>query len=592
MFALFVFLAWIIAAAEPGDVVINEIAWMGTRASANDEWIELYNNTGQPVDLSGWALTAADGTPAIELSGTIEPHGFFLLERTDDATVRGMEADLIYSGALSNEGEWLTLADEDGNVIDQVNPEGIEWPAGDNDSKRSMERIDPLASGQNNWASHNNSLFNGRDADNQPLLGTPNAKNSVSNRLPICTEAQTQAAPGVPIEIDLTQRCADDDELSFGVADMPDHGSLQCDQHLCTYTSDNGYLGEDSITFSAGDRSQHRVLFTVFILVGGGSGATDAVFFVESVNGSDSNDGLNATRPLASIETAIEKASDNAKIIVLGGVYHTPLVIDKPLTLEAVSAATIEVGGQTAITIQSDHVNVVGFSIQNAEVGVQIAPGMKNIRIERSALVGNAVAVNNLSDTAVQAINVWWGCNVGPNQAGCDRTSGSVSASPWLVVELTTMFNEVPIQTDATMIVDLTRNTQGEQIANVLSRPVTVRTQTTAQSLTLPNRSTFVDEVWGSMATLAVLLMMTDWRKVCGSHAQGLMISLCCLMAVGITGCDTGDENPATQTRIERQIDHGQLRFFLTSDRAQTLTVQAVIDEQTLSVEVEFINPS
>ena len=28
------------------DVVINEIAWMGTVADGNDEWIELYNPTG------------------------------------------------------------------------------------------------------------------------------------------------------------------------------------------------------------------------------------------------------------------------------------------------------------------------------------------------------------------------------------------------------------------------------------------------------------------------------------------------------------------------------------------------------------------
>ncbi len=33
-------------AAGAGDVLINEIAWMGTTASYNDEWIEWYNNSG------------------------------------------------------------------------------------------------------------------------------------------------------------------------------------------------------------------------------------------------------------------------------------------------------------------------------------------------------------------------------------------------------------------------------------------------------------------------------------------------------------------------------------------------------------------
>lgn len=51
----------------PGDVVINEVAWMGTAADYRDEWIELYNNSQENIDLSGWSLSAADGTPDISL---------------------------------------------------------------------------------------------------------------------------------------------------------------------------------------------------------------------------------------------------------------------------------------------------------------------------------------------------------------------------------------------------------------------------------------------------------------------------------------------------------------------------------------------
>ena len=43
------------AAAEPA-VLINEVAWMGTAVSANDEWLELYNQTEQEIDLAGWKL--------------------------------------------------------------------------------------------------------------------------------------------------------------------------------------------------------------------------------------------------------------------------------------------------------------------------------------------------------------------------------------------------------------------------------------------------------------------------------------------------------------------------------------------------------
>ena len=31
------------------DIVVNEVAWMGTTTSYNDEWIELYNSTGSSV---------------------------------------------------------------------------------------------------------------------------------------------------------------------------------------------------------------------------------------------------------------------------------------------------------------------------------------------------------------------------------------------------------------------------------------------------------------------------------------------------------------------------------------------------------------
>src|SRR3989344_7132323 len=52
-----------------GKVVINEIAWAGTVASANDEWLELYNTENYDINLSGWTLKAENGTPDITISG-------------------------------------------------------------------------------------------------------------------------------------------------------------------------------------------------------------------------------------------------------------------------------------------------------------------------------------------------------------------------------------------------------------------------------------------------------------------------------------------------------------------------------------------
>ncbi|WP_037985635.1 phospholipase D-like domain-containing protein [Thalassobacillus devorans] len=155
-------------AAVSGDVIINEVAWMGTTVSYSDEWLELYNPSSQDVDLTGWSLDAQDGTPAIALSGTIPAKSYYIIERTDDSTVSGVAANLIYYGSLSNSGEVLKLRDETGNIIDEVDA----WHAGDNDTKATMERIDPDKSGinANNWANST--------ADYTEGLGTPKAANS------------------------------------------------------------------------------------------------------------------------------------------------------------------------------------------------------------------------------------------------------------------------------------------------------------------------------------------------------------------------------------------------------------------------------
>lgn len=121
-------------------ILINELAWMGTENSSSDEWIELYNSGEADVDLTDWKLEATDGSPSIQLAGTIETGKYFLLERTDDDSVPSVTADLIYTGALGNTGEWLKLINSEGITIDEINAnEG--WPAGDNSTKQPMERV-------------------------------------------------------------------------------------------------------------------------------------------------------------------------------------------------------------------------------------------------------------------------------------------------------------------------------------------------------------------------------------------------------------------------------------------------------------------
>lgn len=181
-------------------VVVNEVAWAGTSASGADEWLELYNNTGETIPLADWKLySQTDLSPYLSLSGSVAPHSYYLIERknsgeTNEATessVTDIPADLwaSFGFGLNNNGEQLVLAyapmGEATTTIDTVATcQGGFWCAGSSASEYlSMERYDTLQSGAlaSNWYSHlGEDILNGRDAAGHPIQGTPKRRNSVS----------------------------------------------------------------------------------------------------------------------------------------------------------------------------------------------------------------------------------------------------------------------------------------------------------------------------------------------------------------------------------------------------------------------------
>ena len=168
---------------------------MGTLANSADEWIELYNSNSSNIDISGWVLkSASDSKPDIIFpkGSNIPAFGYFLIERTNDNTIKDIPADLkigFGSGAgsgLSNSGEILHLYDGQGNLKDIVGHKDeagqvIPWYFGHNTSKSTMERINSANSGNepSNWQTNNGITKNGLDAEGNPINGTPKAKNSI-----------------------------------------------------------------------------------------------------------------------------------------------------------------------------------------------------------------------------------------------------------------------------------------------------------------------------------------------------------------------------------------------------------------------------
>lgn len=106
-------------------VVINEIMASNTSTVADDageydDWIELYNRTSQAVDLSGYGLS---DNPAnlfkwvFSAGSVIAPNGYFIVWADEDG---GTQGPLHASFKLSADGETLTLADPQGNLLDTL----------------------------------------------------------------------------------------------------------------------------------------------------------------------------------------------------------------------------------------------------------------------------------------------------------------------------------------------------------------------------------------------------------------------------------------------------------------------------------------
>lgn len=170
-------------------IAINEIAWRGTSASSNDEWIELKNNTGHTIDLTQWVLEATDTKPFIKLTGNILPHEYRILERNDDAVVANISAGQIYGNngstwALINKGEELVLSYASSTM--DATPRG-DWAEDfySGSSRKTVERISAkeLGSSPTNWATWGSTvdfIKNGEDNNGDDISGTPGSRNSVN----------------------------------------------------------------------------------------------------------------------------------------------------------------------------------------------------------------------------------------------------------------------------------------------------------------------------------------------------------------------------------------------------------------------------
>lgn len=212
------------------EVVISEIMYHPLGENSAEEYIEVHNNGGVPVDVSGWKFTRGvvfdfpTETPAI-------PAGGYLVVAADDAaftakypTVSNFVAG--WAGQLSNSSNTITLTNSVGAKMDEVDysddgdwgerrrqeaPDnghlGWVWRSDADGAGKSLELINPLfdnSTGQN-WAS------------SASVGGTPGAANSVAaaNIAPVISKvAHFPLVPKSADAVTITCQVRDDSATS------------------------------------------------------------------------------------------------------------------------------------------------------------------------------------------------------------------------------------------------------------------------------------------------------------------------------------------------------------------------------------------
>ncbi len=201
-------------------VVINEIMYNPSQALGPDylfEWVELYNDSHDAVDMSGWMLTddALTSTQTFDPGTVIEPAGYLVVARNDSAYAAhyGSSVELVgwtgsWSG-LNNGGDYVFLYNPLDDVVDMVHyDDTASWGSDYGDENTTpdhdgdgppLARIDPGGDSNDpaNWESSIDEASGIPDDDwegHDESHGTPGCWNETGMALETGTWAMIKAA--------------------------------------------------------------------------------------------------------------------------------------------------------------------------------------------------------------------------------------------------------------------------------------------------------------------------------------------------------------------------------------------------------------
>ncbi len=132
------------------NIVINEINYASNDSAEMGDWLELYNNSGVAVDLSGWSIVEGYSQDAFIIpEGTVLQKDAYIVFDSDLPDFKRYEPELQpVKGNLpfrfNAEKFGIALNDANGELHDYVDVENeLEWPQGARGTGMTLELIHP-----------------------------------------------------------------------------------------------------------------------------------------------------------------------------------------------------------------------------------------------------------------------------------------------------------------------------------------------------------------------------------------------------------------------------------------------------------------
>jgi hypothetical protein len=164
----------------------------------------------------------------------------------------------------------------------------------------------------------------------------------------------------------------------------------------------------------------------------------------------------------------------NSAMVILGGENTGTQVAGNTFTAGTASAISLSNFG---FPNTNSGVTVSGNTITGRTVAVGLANGGHTgggLTVTKNRLLNNTSGITNNHPTEpISAINNWWGCALGPGNAGCDPVVGvgapNVDSDPWMTLTVTASPASIPADGSSTSTVtaNLNLNSDGVNVGTV-----------------------------------------------------------------------------------------------------------------------------